>query len=98
MQVFRLGELRNHGSVGVSEYPPLERCSFPQVEIAYLESQDLGLDERQRLAVDLNEALALLFHTLAQVPNFSLVYSRNISREILRARAFTNLAMGDSGG
>jgi hypothetical protein len=29
--------------------------------IAYLESEDLGLDEVERLAVDLDEALAFLY-------------------------------------
>lgn len=33
---------------------------FSWREIAYLESQDFGLDEAKGLAVDLDEALALL--------------------------------------
>ena len=55
----------------VSTSPPCARCGFLRVRTEFveaedehglvdLESQDLGLDERKRLSVDLDEALTSL--------------------------------------
>lgn len=61
---------------------------------SYLESQDLGLNQVERSAVDLNETTARLYHKFSLaiiLPPFS-------NFKIARSPIFTNLAVGDSGG